>query len=117
MKPKTIVTKTVKVQDIPNSTKSSIPKVEHDNRLMSSIKTEWNADDILVSSDDQSSNSAHCNSKSKHKENKVVKYAYVCVICDERFSSKCLLTMHQVQHIKSDRSSYGVFMAALARTA
>lgn len=112
IKQKINTTNIIKIQDIPNSTKSSIPKIEHDSQFMSSIKTECNADDIsLVSSDDQSSNSAHCISKFKHKENKAEKY--ICVICDKQFSSKCLLTMHQVQHIKSDRSSYGVFMAAL----
>lgn len=113
IKPKTIAIKTVQVKDIPNSTKTTIPKLDHDNQSIPNIKTEWNADDIsLVSSDDQLSDSTHCLLK-----NKVIKYAYVCVVCDERFSSKCLLTMHQVHHIKSDRSSYGLFMAALARSA
>lgn len=110
------------VQDIPNSTKTIISNLPHDNQTTLTIKTEWNADDISqASSDDQSSNSTNCLSKyrekAEEKEIKAVKFQYVCVICDEHFMSKCLLTMHQVQHIKSDRSSYGVFMAALARSA
>lgn len=118
IKPKSTDGKTVQVQDIPDNTKIIIPNLPHDNQSMSTIKTEWNVDDTSqVSSDDQSSNSTHCHPKYNPKENKNVRLPYVCVICDERFSSKCLLTMHQVHHIKSDRSSYGVFMAALARTA
>lgn len=117
-KEKTKDGKTVKTQDIPNSSSTIIPnQLPHDNSAMSTIKTEWNADDASQgSSDDQSSSSVNCLSKYTLKENKAVKYQYVCVICDEQFSSKCLLTMHQVQHIKTDRSSYGVFMAALARS-
>lgn len=120
IKPKTIDSKTVQVQNIPDSTKTIISNLPHDNQTTSTltIKTEWNADDISqASSDDQSSNSAHCLSKFGEKESKTVKFQYVCVICDEHFGNKCLLTMHQVQHIKSDRSSYGVFMASLTHTA
>lgn len=111
--------KTVKIHDIPNSSTTVIPnRLPPDNPVTSTVKSEWTADDIsLPSSDDQSSNSAHCLTNYTQKENLAVKYQYVCVICDEQFTSKCLLTMHQVQHIKSDRSSYGVFMAALARSA
>lgn len=111
--------KTVQIQDIPNSTNTSdILNLPKDNPLITTIKTEWSADDTSqVSSDDQSSSSSHCLPKYQEKHNKAVTYQYFCVICDEQFQSKCLLTMHQVQHIKSDRSSYGVFMAALARTA
>lgn len=107
------------VQSIPDSTKTDIPNPSHDNRLpLPTVKAEWNADDLSqVSSDDQSSSSTHCHPKYGYKENRSLKYQYFCVICDERFLSKCLLTMHQVQHIKSDRSSYSVFMAELARSA
>jgi len=108
-------------QNIPDSTKpDDIPNLPHDDRPSPTIvKTEWNADELSqASSDDQSSSSTHYHStKYQYKENGSSKYQCTCVICDERFSSKCLLTMHQVQHIKSDRSSYGVFMAALARSA
>lgn len=122
VKSKLMDSKIVQVQDIPNSTNTIISNLPHDNQTTLTIKTEWNADDISQgSSDDQSSNSAHglpkYGEKAEERENKAVKFQYVCVICDEHFRSKCLLTMHQVQHIKSDRSSYGVFMAALARTA
>jgi len=110
-------------QNIPDSTKpDDIPNLPHDDRPPPPppiVKTEWNADELSqASSDDQSSSSTHSHStKYQYKENGSTKYQCACVICDERFSSKCLLTMHQVQHIKSDRSSYGVFMAALARSA
>lgn len=107
--------KTVKVHDIPNSTKTEIPSLPPDNQTLPSIKTEMIADDISkISSADNQSNSALSFSKDIHKETNAAKYQYMCVVCDERFTSKCLLTMHQVQHIKSDRSCYGVFMAALA---
>jgi len=106
-------------QDIPDSTKIDIPNPSHNKQSpLPIVKIEWNADDLSqASSDDQSSSSINCHSKYRDKENKSLRYQYVCVICDERFVSKCLLTMHQVQHIKSDRSSYRVFMAALARSA
>lgn len=113
-KPKTIDSMTFQVQDIPDSTKTNIPNLPQNNQSKPTIKMEWNADDISqVSSDDQSSISTHCLSKYQYKENKELKYQYVCVVCDERFVSKCLLTMHQVQHIKSDRSSYKFFIASL----
>jgi len=106
------------VKDIPSSTKTIIPKSSHDNQTTLTIKTEWNADDLSqVSSDDHSSNSANCPPKYSPKKDKALKYQYVCVICDAQFMSKCSLTMHQVQHIKSDRSSYSVFMAALTQSA
>jgi len=118
---KTVAKSTIlPVQNIPpDSTKTDIPNPPHDNRLpLPTVKAEWNADDLSqASSDDQSSSSTHCHPKYRYKENKSLKYQYFCVICDERFLSKCLLTMHQVQHIKSDRSSYRVFMAELARSA
>lgn len=108
-----------KFEDIPDSTNINVPNLPQGNQsTTTTIKMEWNASDVFQgSSDDQSSSSVHCEPKYKPKEHKSDKYQYICVICDEKFSSKCLLTMHQVQHIKSDRSSYGVFMAALARTA
>lgn len=113
VKPETFACKTV--QDIPVSTNTKVPNVPHANQLNTTIKMEWKASDVSqVLSDDQSPNSTHCLSKRKLIENMS---QYVCVVCDERFSNKCLLTMHQVQHIKSDRSCYGLFMAALARTA
>jgi len=108
----------VEVQDIPSSSKTTIPKSPHDNQTTLTIKTEWKADDLSqVSSDDHSSRSAHCPPKYSPKKDKALKYQYVCVICDAQFLSKCSLTMHQVQHIKSDRSSYSVFMAALTQSA
>jgi len=115
VKSETFACKTV--QDIPVSTNTNVPNIPHANQLNTTIKMEWKASDVSrVSLENQSLNSSDCLSKYKPKENKT-QYQYVCVICDERFSSKCLLTMHQVQHIKSDRSCYGVFMAALARSA
>ncbi|XP_060869866.1 uncharacterized protein LOC132944507 [Metopolophium dirhodum] len=109
---------TIEVQDIPSSSKIIIPNSPHDNQTTLTVKTEWNADDLsLVSSDDHSSSSAHCPPKYSPPKNKALKYQYVCVICDAQFMSKCSLTMHQVQHIKSDRSSYSVFMAALTQSA
>ncbi|XP_022177319.1 uncharacterized protein LOC111038502 [Myzus persicae] len=106
------------VKDIPSSTKTIIPKTSHDNQTTLTIKTEWNADDLSqASSDDHSSSSANCPPKYSPKKDKALKYQYVCVICDAQFMSKCSLTMHQVQHIKSDRSSYSVFMAALTQSA
>ncbi|VVC43024.1 Hypothetical protein CINCED_3A011210 [Cinara cedri] len=117
-KQKTKDGKTVQITNIPNSSTTNIPDLPHEDPAVSTIKAEWNADDMSQgSSDDQSSSSVNCLSDYSLQENKTVKYQYVCVICDEQFSSKCLLTMHQVQHIKTDRSSYGVFMAALARSA
>lgn len=117
METKLKITDSKTVQDIPDSTNTNIPNLPHDNQLISTIKTEWNINNISqVTSDVLSISSAHCISKYRQKENKADKYQYVCVICDERFSNKCSLTMHQVQHIKSDRSSYVVFMAALAHT-
>ncbi|XP_015368539.1 PREDICTED: uncharacterized protein LOC107165007 [Diuraphis noxia] len=108
----------VEVKDIPRSTKSTIPKSPHNNQTTLTIKTEWNANDLSqVSSDDNSSKSAHCPPKYSPKKDQALKYQYVCVICDAQFLSKCSLTMHQVQHIKSDRSSYSVFMAALTQSA
>jgi len=112
---------TIEVQDIPSSTKTIIPNSPHDNQTTLTVKTEWNADDSsLVSSDDLSSSSTNCPTcpqKYSPPKNKALKYQYVCVICDAQFMSKCSLTMHQVQHIKSDRSSYSVFMAALTQSA
>lgn len=108
----------VEVKDIPSSTKTTIPKSPHDNQTTLTIKTEWNANDLSqASSDDHSSRSAHCPPKYSPKNDKALNYQYVCVICDAQFLSKCSLTMHQVQHIKSDRSSYSVFMAALTQSA
>lgn len=108
----------VKVENIPDSTKTNVPNSSQDNQPVPTLKTEWNGDNASqISSDDQSSSSAQCLPKYSTKEHKSARLKYVCVICDERFSNKCLLTIHQVQHIKSDRSSYGVFMAALARSA
>lgn len=116
-KPKTIDRMTFQVQDIPDSTKTNIPNLPHDNQSKPTIKMEWNADNISqVSSNNQPSISPNCLSKYQYKENKELKYQYFCVICDERFVSKCLLTMHQVQHIKSDRSSYKFFIASLPQT-
>lgn len=104
-------------KNIPNSTKTTIQNPPHGNQSTLTIKTEWKADGVSqVSSGNQSTSTAQCHQNYESKENKDMIYKYVCVICDKRFMSKCLLTIHQVQHIKSDRSSYGVFMAALART-
>lgn len=121
------------VQDIPNSTNDETSYIPQDNQSTSTIEEEWNANDISqVSPDYQCSNVKyepkyehsdikyepkyeHSDIKYEPKENKSGKY--VCVICDERFSNKCSLTLHQVQHIKANRNTYGVFVAALARTA
>lgn len=103
------------VKDIPCSSKTITPNVPHDNQTLT-IKTEWEGDISPVSSDNQLTSSAQSFQNYEPKENVDLNYQYVCVICDKRFINKCLLTIHQVQHIKSDRSSYGVFMAALART-
>lgn len=117
-KTKPIGCDTVQVQDIPSSTKTIIPNSPPKNQTTLTIKTEWNADDLSqVSSDDLSSSSANCPPKYSAQKDKALKYQYVCVICDAQFMSKCSLTMHQVQHIKSDRSSYSVFMAALTQSA
>ncbi|XP_050522489.1 uncharacterized protein LOC126895064 [Daktulosphaira vitifoliae] len=85
------------------------------NQLILSTKREIKDDSSL--SFDKGKTLSLGISNIKKNENCSSNYQYFCVICDERFSSKCLLTVHQVQHIKSDRSSYGVFMAALARSA
>jgi hypothetical protein len=114
MKPK-LFNNNIVVKDIPSSTKTITPNLPQDNQTLT-IKTEWNGDISSVSSDNQSTSSAQSLQNYESRENMDLNYQYVCVICDKRFISKCLLTMHQIQHIKSDRSSYGVFMAALART-
>lgn len=117
-KPKQNGCNIIEVQDIPSSTKTIIPNSLHENQTMLTVNTEWNADDLSqVSSDDHSSSSAHCPPNYSPQKNTSLKYEYVCVICDAQFMSKCSLTMHQVQHIKSDRSSYSVFMAALTQSA
>lgn len=112
-KPNTIYRKTVQ-RHIPYSTNDETSSLPQDNQPTLPIKQEWNADDI--SSDDQYSSSGHSDIKYEPKENKS-SAKYVCVICDDRFSNKCSLTLHQVQHIKENRSTYGLFAAALARTA
>jgi len=117
LKPKPIGCNTVQVQDIPSSTNTIIPNSPQDNQATLTIKTEWKtSDSSQISSDDQSSSSAHSLPKYSPQNNEALKYQYVCVICDAQFLSKCSLTMHQVQHIKSDRSSYNVFMAALTQS-
>jgi len=109
---------TVQVQDIPSSTKTVIPNSSHDNQATLTIKTEWKTNDLSQNnSDGHLSSSTHSLPKYTPQNNEPLKYQYVCVICDAQFLSKCSLTMHQVQHIKSDRSSYSVFMAALTQSA
>lgn len=105
---------TIKVQHIPNSTNTIILKSPNNNQMMLTVRTERNTNDLsYVSSDNHPSSSSHISSKYSQKKYKTLKYQYSCVMCDAKFMNKCSLTIHQVQHIKSDRSSCSVFMAEL----
>lgn len=111
---------TTQIHVTPKSTNTNIPIIPQDNQSLPTIKTELIADDVsLTFLDDQLSSSIFGLSNDRFNKNNTIKFnQYVCVICDEQFSRKSLLTLHQVQHIKSDRSCYRVFMAALtARSA
>jgi len=71
---------------------------------MLTVKTKQKADDLSqFYSDNHSSSSANFPPKYSTKKNKSLKYQYVRVICDAQFMNKLSLTIHQVEHIKSDR--------------